>query len=168
MLSSSSQPLFFFIIYSFNTLRNKSAELYLIFYWTPELFWVKYDRCPSAWAREVVLLVHTRNISIKNQRPQFQPWQCLLHMINYFYVHRCPLGKRQCALGFRSLYMDYFAHFILPSVFIQQNNHISYAFILDIFKNYYVLHCKLILFSTMLLKDFVLVSLNLFKNRKLK
>lgn len=27
MFSSSSQPLFFLIIYSFNTLRNKSAEL---------------------------------------------------------------------------------------------------------------------------------------------
>lgn len=37
MLGISSQPLFFLIIYSFNTLRNKSAELYLIFYWTPEL-----------------------------------------------------------------------------------------------------------------------------------
>lgn len=43
----------------------------LIFYWTPELFWVKYDRCPNARAREVVLLVQAWNISIKNQRPQF-------------------------------------------------------------------------------------------------
>lgn len=132
MLGSSSQPVFFLIIYSFNTLRNKSGELYLIFYWTPELFWVKYDRCPNAWAREVVLLVHAQNISIKNQRPQFQPWQCLLPVINYFYVHCSPLRKNQCLRTQMSLH-GLFCPLSPPSVFIQQNNHISCTFISDCF-----------------------------------